>query len=628
MFFLCAAMALAPPLLDPRATDSLIAGRAHQEHGFVPPALVADVRRSLVALGRSGILCPATSFSSDGQEDDLRSALTCKPDMDDDSMYALYERLDDLREQLQQMLGMPLSPGIEATYVVYPTGGYYKRHIDAVEGIDPQGSGRRCVSFICYLNAPGDWAVSDGGALRIYGEGEPQPPPSATGELSVDLPADLPADLSADLSADLPADLPALTRRELQELAKRMGVRANQKSVDMLAELEALLPRHGRDAGGGGGGGDGGGGGGDPQKCAPELFVHLLVNHPRQLRRFLQNIVDAATEENRQTSTTVGNTLLELLLLETEWGSGGEDGEAERERCVMGLLRSTSAIYDADHALVLVQMHGFKAGELYLYEEKLRRYDMVVQHHMETGNRRGVFDECRRRAAKDPQLWKQALRHLVSQPEGADVGADVEEVLRELEGAGQRTGGMAPLPVVQVLQSTPTVTLGSVRGFLTNWIAAEREAADEDREAMDELVEESDDVRARTAQMRARLGRLERADYRHEEDMEYDEYEQEESKRLLSVRKDLDRKAQDHEGFARDVSARARIAFPHARTLARAARSLPPIACAQPLPPARPPRHPRASRCTRQPADTSCALPSLLLAASLRSWPGRRTALM
>ena len=75
---------------------------------------------------------------------------------------------------------------------------------------------------------------------------------------------------------------------------------------------------------------------------------------------------------------------------------------------------------------------------------------------------------------------------------------------------------------------------------------------------MDELVEESDDVRARTAQMRARLGRLERADYRHEEDLEYDEYEQEESKRLLSVRKDLDRKAQDHEGFARDVSTHAR----------------------------------------------------------------------
>ena len=219
---LCAAaLAVAPRLLDPQAAASLIAGRAHQEHGFVPPALVDDLRRSLVTLGRSEMLRPAESFSSNGQEDDLRSALTAKPNMDDDSMYALYERLDDLREQLQLMLGRPLSfkqrvegavlvapqlaalasrltlpgpgcatqlgrateplcgcvrlgrsrractprPGIEASYVVYPTGGYYRRHIDAVEGIDPQGSGRRCVSFICYLNAPGSWL---GGKSRPF----------------------------------------------------------------------------------------------------------------------------------------------------------------------------------------------------------------------------------------------------------------------------------------------------------------------------------------------------------------------------------------------------------------------------------------------------------------------------
>ena len=42
-------------------------------------------------------------------------------------------------------------------------------------------------------------------------------------------------------SADFPADLSALTRRELQQLAKRMGVRANQKSVDMITQLHALV---------------------------------------------------------------------------------------------------------------------------------------------------------------------------------------------------------------------------------------------------------------------------------------------------------------------------------------------------------------------------------------------------
>ena len=120
MDLLCAAMALAPPLLDPRAAASLRAGRAHQEHGFVPPALVDGIRRSLVALGRSERLRPATSFSSDGREDDLRSALSCKPDMGDDSMYALYERLDELREQLQQMLGT-LTRALALTPTLIPT---------------------------------------------------------------------------------------------------------------------------------------------------------------------------------------------------------------------------------------------------------------------------------------------------------------------------------------------------------------------------------------------------------------------------------------------------------------------------------------------------------------------------
>ncbi len=53
-------------------------------------------------------------------------------------------------------------------------------------------------------------------------------PPSATGEF--------------------PADLLALTRHDLQQLAKRMGVRANQKSVDMVTELQALVPRRETDS--------------------------------------------------------------------------------------------------------------------------------------------------------------------------------------------------------------------------------------------------------------------------------------------------------------------------------------------------------------------------------------------
>jgi hypothetical protein len=44
----------------------------------------------------------------------------------------------------------------------------------------------------------------------------------------------------ASSAPELPADLTALSRKALQELAKQMGVRANQKTLDMIAALEAL----------------------------------------------------------------------------------------------------------------------------------------------------------------------------------------------------------------------------------------------------------------------------------------------------------------------------------------------------------------------------------------------------
>ena len=70
-----------------------------------------------------------------------------------------------------------LATGIEAVYVIYPVGGYYRRHIDSLDKVDPYGSGRRCVSFICYLNAPG-WTVADGGQLRFYDSTVRDPPPA------------------------------------------------------------------------------------------------------------------------------------------------------------------------------------------------------------------------------------------------------------------------------------------------------------------------------------------------------------------------------------------------------------------------------------------------------------------
>ena len=65
-----------------------------------------------------------------------------------------------LADELQQ----PLATGMEVTYVIYPVGGYYQPHIDAMDGTS---SAKRCVSFICYLT-PSGWTYDDGGALRVH----------------------------------------------------------------------------------------------------------------------------------------------------------------------------------------------------------------------------------------------------------------------------------------------------------------------------------------------------------------------------------------------------------------------------------------------------------------------------
>jgi SM-20-related protein len=52
----------------------------------------------------------------------------------------------------------------EAQFLHYPPGGFYRRHVDAL-----QGKRNRVVSMVAYLNE--DWSSCDGGALAVWAEG-------------------------------------------------------------------------------------------------------------------------------------------------------------------------------------------------------------------------------------------------------------------------------------------------------------------------------------------------------------------------------------------------------------------------------------------------------------------------
>jgi len=76
----------------------------------------------------------------------------------------LCQTLENLRQDLASTLGNPLDSTLtELLYAYYPSGGFYRRHRDAIPG---SASTLRTYSLLLYLNQ--DWEPSHGGNLRLH----------------------------------------------------------------------------------------------------------------------------------------------------------------------------------------------------------------------------------------------------------------------------------------------------------------------------------------------------------------------------------------------------------------------------------------------------------------------------
>ncbi|MFN4144283.1 MAG: 2OG-Fe(II) oxygenase [Runella sp.] len=75
-----------------------------------------------------------------------------------------FEKMYELIQYLNRTCYLGLKDG-EFHYALYPTGTFYKRHLDRF-----RHDSRRRISAICYLNQ--DWQPSEGGELVIYPENQ------------------------------------------------------------------------------------------------------------------------------------------------------------------------------------------------------------------------------------------------------------------------------------------------------------------------------------------------------------------------------------------------------------------------------------------------------------------------
>jgi SM-20-related protein len=153
------------------AIDRICAAIANEgcavEADFLPQAMVAALADEAHARDAAG------EFNAAGvgrgaahvRRSDVRGdrILWLDQNVASSSQQPFWQALDALRLALNETLLLGLF-SFEGHYALYPPGSYYRRHRDQFRGAG--SSDIRVISCAMYLNE--NWALADGGALRIY----------------------------------------------------------------------------------------------------------------------------------------------------------------------------------------------------------------------------------------------------------------------------------------------------------------------------------------------------------------------------------------------------------------------------------------------------------------------------
>ncbi|XP_065843977.1 vacuolar protein sorting-associated protein 11 homolog [Oscarella lobularis] len=227
-------------------------------------------------------------------------------------------------------------------------------------------------------------------------------------------------------------------------------------------------------------------------KAKPEEFIHIYVQKKEKLMEFLEHMIRAEPDS----SPLVYNTLLELYLHREKTGKPEAPKERERraERA-LELLKSPNATFNIQQALILAQMHDFRAGILHLYE-KARLYRQILQYHMEQDEYQNVIATCQQHGTKEPNLWILALSYFARKEE--DCKDYIADVLAHIE----KRGLLPPLMVVQTLAHNSTCTLAVVKDFITRKLKEESEQIAKDQTLIKKYREDTERMRREIEQLK------------------------------------------------------------------------------------------------------------------------------
>ena len=237
----------------------------------------------------------------------------------------------------------------------------------------------------------------------------------------------------------------------------------------------------------------------------PEAYLPAFVDysdrekkfsHHEELQRFLWHVV-----KKESATVKVWNTLLELCLT-SAMSAQDVDASTLASNNVKTILEDKNAKYDVDQALVLVQRHGFSAGQLYLYEKR-KMYHMIIQHYMDSGDHRAILSTGKKYGDRDSNVWRKILVYY------ANMSAEdtplcepyIIQALSYLSKQQSSSSGISPMLVVNILSKNKRITLAVIRDYLVQHCQVTAKITAEAEEETHTITQDTEELKKRVVQL-------------------------------------------------------------------------------------------------------------------------------
>ncbi|KIW82030.1 hypothetical protein Z517_05057 [Fonsecaea pedrosoi CBS 271.37] len=238
-------------------------------------------------------------------------------------------------------------------------------------------------------------------------------------------------------------------------------------------------------------------------KPRPRSAFSSFLAHPSEFITFLEALI---LEENlsKEDKSDLSTTLFEMYLeaANTATGSAEKDKWQVKATSLVADNKTASldsSTIDTSNVLLLSSLSKFPAGTT-LVRERENLYADIFRSFTSAKDTSGAISALRKYGSKDESLYPLALGYFSSCEEvlnAPGVREELQSVLRKID----RENLMAPLQVVKVLSQGGSVTMGMVKGYLSDNISRERKEIQANRRLIDSYRTETASKKAELADL-------------------------------------------------------------------------------------------------------------------------------